>query len=186
MTKYKIEDLVNLIMDYRGKTPKKLGMSWTENKNDIIALSAKNIKNGEIINKDKSHYGNEELYQKWMKDGDIHVNDVLITSEAPLGETYLIQKPIKAILSQRVFLLRFNQNLVDPWYFFAMSQSSLFKEQLLSKATGTTVIGIKQKELRQIELELPEMKIQKRIGSYFKIIDKKLNVNRQINANLVA
>lgn len=186
MTKYKINDLVNLIMDYRGKTPKKLNMNWTENENDIIALSAKNIKNGQIINTDKSHYGNETLYGKWMKDGDIQAGDILMTSEAPLGETYLVKSPLKAILSQRLFLLRLDQSLADPWYFYALMQSKVFREQLVSKATGTTVIGIKQKELRKIEIKLPEKSKQKKIGKYFQSIDAKLDINRQINANLVA
>lgn len=186
MTKYKLEELVNLIMDFRGKTPKKLGMSWTEHKNDIVALSAKNIKDGEIINIDKSHYGDENLYKKWMKDGDIHINDILMTSEAPLGETYIVSKPLKAILSQRIFLLRLNQKLIYPWYFFAMTQSKYFQEKLLSKATGTTVIGIKQKELRKIEIEIPNMKVQEKVGNYFKVINSKLVSNKQINANLAA
>lgn len=186
MTKYKIDDLANLIMDYRGKTPKKLNMDWTEDENDIIALSAKNIKNGQIINADKSHYGNKALYRKWMKDGDIQVGDILMTSEAPLGETYLVKRPLKAILSQRLFLIRLDQSLVDPWYFYTLMQSKIFREQLVAKATGTTVIGIKQKELRKIEIELPEKSKQKKIGKYFQSIDAKLDINRQINANLAA
>ena len=84
--RYKIDKLVQLIMDYRGKTPKKLGMNWTENQCDIVALSAKNIKDNKIVNTDKSHYGSESLYKRWMKDGDIEPGDILITSEAPLGK----------------------------------------------------------------------------------------------------
>lgn len=172
-------------MDYRGKTPKKLGMDWTENSHDILAISAKNIKNGRLINKDKAHYGDENLYKKWMKDGDIKVGDILMTSEAPLGESYLITKPLKAILSQRTFLIRLNKELADPWFFYSLIQSPMFKMKLLAKATGTTVIGIKQKELRKIIVDLPSLNIQKKIGYYFKVIDQKIRLNNQINDNLV-
>ncbi len=172
-------------MDYRGKTPKKLGMDWTENSRDILAISAKNIKNGRLINKDKAHYGDENLYKKWMKDGDIKVGDILMTSEAPLGESYLITKPLKAILSQRTFLIRLNKELADPWFFYSLIQSPMFKMKLLAKATGTTVIGIKQKELRKIIVDLPSLNIQKKIGYYFKVIDQKIRLNNQINDNLV-
>nr|WP_283577872.1 restriction endonuclease subunit S [Limosilactobacillus reuteri] len=183
--RYKIDDIVTLIMDYRGKTPKKLGMDWTENSRDILAISAKNIKNGRLINKDKAHYGDENLYKKWMKDGDIKVGDILMTSEAPLGESYLITKPLKAILSQRTFLIRLNKELADPWFFYSLIQSPMFKMKLLAKATGTTVIGIKQKELRKIIVDLPSLNIQKKIGYYFKVIDQKIRLNNQINDNLV-
>ena len=182
--KYKIDQLVQLIMDYRGKTPKKLGMNWTENQSDIVALSAKNIKDNKIVNTDKSHYGSEPLYKSWMKDGDIEPGDILITSEAPLGEVYLITKPIKAILSQRLFLLRFNKNIVNPWYIFAFMNSQSFKNQLFLKATGTTVVGIKQKELRKIEIELPNIRLQNKVGYIFRVIYKKIIINEIINDNL--
>lgn len=182
--RYKIDKLVQLIMDYRGKTPKKLGMNWTENQCDIVALSAKNIKDNKIVNTDKSHYGSESLYKRWMKDGDIEPGDILITSEAPLGEVYLITKPIKAILSQRLFLLRFNKNIVNPWYIFAFMNSQSFKNKLFSKATGTTVVGIKQKELRKIEIDLPNIRLQNKVGDIFRVIYKKIIINEIINDNL--
>lgn len=173
-------------MDYRGKTPKKIGMDWTENSKDILAISAKNIKKGALVNTDKSHRGDNTLYKKWMKDGDIKVNDILLTSEAPLGESYLVARPLKAILSQRVFLLRPNLNIVDPWYLFAMMQSGPFHEKLSERATGTTVIGIKQKDLKALEIYLPEKKMQEDIGNCFRVFTQKHSVNNRINDNLVA
>lgn len=182
--RYKIDEIVQLIMDYRGKTPKKLGMNWTESQKDIIALSAKNIKDNKIVNTDKSHYGSELLYKHWMKDGDIEPGDILMTSEAPLGEIYLVSKPIKAILSQRLFLLRFNKKIVNPWYMYAFMNSQSFKNQLLLRATGTTVVGIKQKDLRKIEVELPSRELQNKIGSIFQFLYKKIHINGRINDNL--
>ena len=179
--RYKIDEIVQLIMDYRGKTPKKLGMKWTENQKDIIALSAKNIKDNIIVNTDKSHYGSELLYKYWMKDGDIKPGDILMTSEAPLGEVYLVSKPIKAILSQRLFLLRFNKKIDNPWYMYAFMNSQSFKNQLLLRATGTTVDGIKQKDLRKIEVELPSRELQNKIGSIFQFLYKKIHINGRIN-----
>lgn len=182
--KYKISDLLELIMDFRGKTPKKLGLDWTENKNDILAISAKNIKDGALININKSHYGDEQLYKKWMKFGDVHVGDILMTSEAPLGETYLVTTPMRAIISQRVFLLRFNADLVDPWYMYSYMKSTDFKNKITEKSSGTTVVGIKQKELLNIEVDIPDMFYQQKIGKIFHTIQSKLELNAKINDNL--
>ena len=41
------------IIDYRGKTPKKLGGSWA-NYSGIIALSAMNVKQGQLVKHRKS------------------------------------------------------------------------------------------------------------------------------------
>ena len=41
----RLNSIILDIIDYRGKTPKKLGGSWSES--GIIALSAMNVKQGE-------------------------------------------------------------------------------------------------------------------------------------------
>ena len=45
---YTIKDVMDEIIDYRGKTPKKLGGDWSESKTKYMALSAKNIKKGRL------------------------------------------------------------------------------------------------------------------------------------------
>lgn len=43
---YPLGEITELVIDYRGKTPKKLGGDWSES--GYRALSAKNIKTGHI------------------------------------------------------------------------------------------------------------------------------------------
>ena len=81
----KLEDLIDLIIDYRGKTPKKLGGDWSES--GYRVFSAKNIKTGEIVSSESIRYVNNDLYRSWMKD-EIQKGDILITSEAPFGQIY--------------------------------------------------------------------------------------------------
>ncbi len=70
------------IMDFRGRTPKKLGMDWGGG--DIPALSAKNVKMGFIDFDEECYLGSDALYSKWMVHGDVAKGDVLFTTEAPL------------------------------------------------------------------------------------------------------
>lgn len=51
-------------IDFRGRTPKKLGMDWSDS--GYLALSALNVKNGYIDPLADAHYGDEKLYRKWM------------------------------------------------------------------------------------------------------------------------
>ena len=107
----KLNDVIVDIIDYRGKTPKKLGGSWSES--GIIALSAMNIKQGQLVKLEKAKFVNDELYRKWMK-SEVAKGDILMTSEAPLGETYLVPDNRKICLSQRLFCIRVELKCYHP------------------------------------------------------------------------
>ncbi len=79
-------DIVDTIIDYRGKTPKKLGGEWSSF--GYRALSAKNIEHGKIKNTESIRYIDPVLYKKWMK-VEVKRGDILLTSEAPLGQPLL-------------------------------------------------------------------------------------------------
>ena len=94
-----IDYITRNIIDYRGRTPKKLGMDWGGG--DIVALSAGNVKKGFIDFDTDCYFGSEELYSRWMTTGDPEKNDIVFTLEAPLGNVALIPDDRKYILSQR-------------------------------------------------------------------------------------
>lgn len=59
----KFLDLMADLWDYRGRTPKKLGMDWGNG--EIQSLSALNIKKGFIDFDADCHLGSEKLYKTW-------------------------------------------------------------------------------------------------------------------------
>lgn len=182
---YTLSDVLTLIMDFRGKTPKKLGLNWSPN-GDIAAISAKNIKHGQLVNMDKCHRGSVELYKTWMKDGDLREGDLLLTSEAPLGEWYKVQAGDKFILSQRTFALRPDPKVVDADYFASVISSRRFQDVLHNFATGTTVTGIRQKTLLTVPIELPDIDTQKKIGQVISDLHAKFELNQKISKNLLS
>ena len=52
-------DVVSLVIDYRGKTPKKLGSDWATH--GFRALSAKNIKTGQIVQHESIRFADADL-----------------------------------------------------------------------------------------------------------------------------
>lgn len=174
-------DIVSLVIDYRGKTPKKLGSDWSEK--GICALSAKNIKTGNIIREDTIRYVDEELYKKWMKD-EIKRNDIIITSEAPFGEVFFWNSDEKIVLSQRLFGVRCNPEIVDPKFIYFYMTSDEFQWELQSRATGTTVKGLRQPELLKCEIKLPNFTIQKKISYLLSNIEDKIDCLKELNKNL--
>ena len=170
----KLSDIIVHIIDYRGKTPKKLGGNWSES--GIIALSAMNVKQGQLVNLEKAKFVSEELYRKWMK-SEVRQCDILMTSEAPLGETYFVAQRRKICLSQRLYCIRANPDVVQPrWLFYALSSQST-KNQLNLRATGTTVLGIRQPDLREIPITVPPLPTQRKIGSILNNYDDLIENN---------
>lgn len=174
-----IGNLVELIIDYRGRTPKKLGMDWSLD--GIPALSAKTIKKGKIVRRDAMNHGSEELYLKWMKD-ELKRGDILLTSEAPLGEMYYLTDDTKYILSQRLFALRVNKEISSQYlYHFLFSKNG--QHALSSRASGSTVEGIKQSELRKVEIIIPERKLLIKASDIFEgFFQKASNNNKEIES----
>ena len=154
-----INGITSLIIDHRGKTPKKLGGDWADE--GYIALSAKHIKAGEIVNREQLRFVEECLYRRWMKD-ELQKGDILLTSEGPMGEMYYLSKNDKYCLSQRLYALRANTKKIDPAYLFFWLQSPLAKSDINGRATGTTVVGIRQSELRKVRVLNPSKKLTQR------------------------
>jgi type I restriction enzyme S subunit len=154
-----LNDVVDDIVDYRGKTPKKLGGDWLDK--GILALSALNVKGGRLVSLEKSRCVNEDLYSRWMKN-PLRRGDILMTSEAPLGELYFLCKEERYLLSQRLFSLRANSRVIDPIILYLCMESEQTQHQLRSRASGATVSGIRQSELRKISIVVPPRSMQER------------------------
>lgn len=124
-----------------------------------------------------------ELYNKWMKD-EIKRNDILITSEAPFGEVFFWDSDEKIVLSQRLFGVRCDENKVNPKFIYFYMTSKMFQRELQSRATGTTVNGLKQPELLKCEIQLPNIDNQRKISYILSNIESKINVLKELNKNL--
>ena len=174
---WKIKELNNVIVDiidYRGKTQKKLGGNWSQS--GIIALSAMNVKQGQLVNLEKAKFVSEELYHKWMK-SEVAKGDILMTSEAPLGETYFVPDNSKICLSQRLFCIRANPNIILPQFLFYFFNAPISRKQIDLRATGTTVLGIRQPDLRETPIIVPPLPTQRKIATILSTYDDLIENN---------
>jgi type I restriction enzyme, S subunit len=143
-------------VDYRGKTPEKVD-------DGVPLITARNIKNGMIDMDLSQEFIRVEDYDEWMVRGLPEPGDVLITMEAPLGETAQIIDTNIA-LAQRIILLKTEKSLITNEYLKYTFLSKFGQGELWSKATGSTAIGIKASHLREIMVLLPP------IGEQLKIV----------------
>ncbi len=175
-----LSEVVSLVIDHRGLTPKKLGGDWSEQ--GYRALSAKNVKTGRIVQEDAIRFVSEEMYHRWMPE-EIEKNDILITSEAPFGEVFLWDSNEKIVLSQRLFGVRVSDEY-DPVFVYYYMLTDQFQGDMRSRATGTTVIGLRQPELLKCRIRFPEIDEQKKIATILRTLDDKIELNNRINENL--
>ena len=171
---YKLIDVLDALIDYRGKTPKKIDRG-------IPLITAKIVKGGRI--NEPNEFLAEEDYDKWMVRGFPKAGDVVLTTEAPLGEVAQLDDR-KIALAQRIVTLRGKKNVLDNTYLKYYFLSNVGQSRLKARETGTTVTGIKQSELREVLVTCPPFAIQQKIANILSSLDDKIEVNRRINEQL--
>ena len=120
-----------------------------------------------------------------MRRGLPKTGDVLITTEAPLGEVAQLHGDLVA-LAQRLITLRGKRGMLDNTFLKYLMQSTFVQGQLKARASGTTVVGIKQRELRKVLLTLPPHDEQRAIAEILGSLDDKIELNRRMNRALEA
>ena len=187
MSKLKVvslEECLEKVIDYRGRTPKKLGKDWLKD-GEYRAISANNVKFDGLIREESIYRGDEELYKLWMKD-EVERGDILLTSEAPSGQAMIWNSDEKIILSQRLYALRVNKNLVDNNYLKYFIQSPIGQKSIVRNNSGSTVSGISAKTFKNIKILIPDLENQQAISKILLTIDQKIQINNQINQELEA
>ncbi|WP_288159696.1 restriction endonuclease subunit S [Bacteroides acidifaciens] len=167
-------DILDTLIDYRGKTPNKVDCG-------IPLITAKIVKNGRIDT--PTEFLPTEDYNGWMVRGFPQVGDVVLTTEAPLGEVAQLTDE-KIALAQRIVCLRGKEGVLDNTYLKYFFLSNIGQNRLKARETGTTVTGIKQSELKEILIDYPKIDTQKAIASVLSSLDSKIELNRRINDNL--
>jgi type I restriction enzyme S subunit len=151
------ENLDNLatFIDYRGKTPVKTNTG-------VPLITAKNIKDG-YINREPREFIALSDYDSWMTRGIPKVGDVLITTEAPMGNVALVDISEVFALAQRAICLQFFYEQMSNYAHYAL-RSPVFQRALTANSTGTTVSGIKASTLKMLRLPIPPLAEQKVIA----------------------
>lgn len=175
-------ECIELIIDHRGKTPKKLKSDWVDY--GIPTISAKNISSGKLTATDSIRYVTHEVYKKWMKE-DLSPGDCLLVSEgATLGEYLYWDNSYPVVLGQRLFGIRTNPEVLYPKYFYAYMTSNEFQREIISRSTGSSVSGLRQTEVRKLKVKILPMKLQIFIGDFIYNINKKIELNTKVNQTL--
>lgn len=150
-----IEQKLEHIIDYRGRTPKKVVAG-------IPLLTAKNVRDG-YLSDEPCEFIAEENYDKWMTRGIPECGDVMFTTEAPMGNVARVPDH-KIALAQRVLTLSSKRSELTNEYLFWILHWSNSHKRLEALTSGSTVVGIKQSVFRKVLFQFPKVDEQKEIA----------------------
>ena len=143
----RLRRVVSKFVDYRGKTPEK-------SPSGAPLVTARNIKNQSIDFSLSEEFIPDELYPQWMVRGRPERGDVVITTEAPLGETAQVLDTDIA-LAQRIILLKANTTTITNDYLKYHFAAESGRMELRTRATGSTALGIKASHLKASRITVP-------------------------------
>ncbi|GMQ27019.1 restriction endonuclease subunit S [Algoriphagus sp. oki45] len=153
-------------VDYRGKTPPK-------SESGAFLVTAKNIRNGYIDYEVSKEYIPLQAYENVMSRGKPKMGDVLITTEAPLGNVATIDVE-EIALAQRVIKFRGKKNILENPFLKQTFLSPYFQKKLEKNSTGSTAKGIKGSVLRKLIILFPSPKEQQYISLCLSTLDQQI------------
>ena len=165
------------IYDGPHATPKKI-------ENGKYFLSISSLDNGSL-DLSKSAFISDKDFIKWTKRVQPQKGDLLFSYETRLGEAALMPDNLQACLGRRMGLLRPKKDKVIPQYLLFAYLSPEF-QKVIRKNTikGATVDRIALNELGNFPIYIPDLKTQQSIAAVLSALDKKIALNKQINAHL--
>ena len=174
----KLLDCIRKITDFRGRTPKKLGMDWSES--GYLALSALNVKDGYIDFSQDVHYGDKALYDMWMSGNELHEGQVLFTTEAPMGNVAQVPDNKRYILSQRTMAFDVKEDIITENFLAILLRSTVVFNTLTSLSSGGTAKGVSQKSLAGVDVQIPtNLNEQTLLADYFRHLDHLITLHQR-------
>ena len=170
----------------------KIGSSKRIHLSDYVENGVPFYRSKEIIELSEGNPISEPLFISHEKFSEIKhkfpipkTNDILITSVGTLGVVHLVKDPNFYFKDGNLTWLReFNENIIDIDFLFYWLNSNSFKKQILNNNIGAVQKAITIDFLKKVDISLPEIPNQKSIAAVLSALDKKIALNKQINARL--
>lgn len=149
---------------------------------EIIAIRAMNVKDGvldlENIKRIDKKVSDNLTRSKLFRD------DIVITyTGSKYGEVAFINEDDKYHLAPNVAKITINKDN-NPYFFFCYFKSSVFRKQLKNYGGGSSQPTIPMKTIRKILVPVPTLKEQNIISNILIAIDKKIELNNEMNKTL--
>ncbi|MCE2058210.1 restriction endonuclease subunit S [Streptococcus thermophilus] len=156
------------------------GVPFYRSKEVIEISSGKNISEQLFISSEKY----SEIKSKFPVPQE---NDVLITAVGTIGEILVVKDPNFYFKDGNLIWLRnINFDIIDIDYLYYFFKSDLFQKTIKYNNIGAVQKALTIDFLKTVKITLPSLDNQRKLVSVLKSIDKKIQINNQINQELEA
>jgi len=166
----------------KGTTPTTVGGKFTDKGINFIKVESI-AEDGHFIFNKFDHI--DESTNKLLKRSVIKEDDILYSIAGAIGRVALVtKKELPANINQALAIIRLNPEKVYPKYlFYALSTrfQKIFANNLVAQSVQA---NINLKQVGDLEINLPEIKEQKKITDILSAFDNKIELNNKINQNL--
>lgn len=140
------------------------------------------------LKEDSFNYVTEHKAEE-LKNSLAYRGDIVVTHRGTLGQIVYIPSDSrfdKYLISQSQFLLRVDSDKADSRFITYFFHSVYGQYLLLSNASqvGVPALARPTSTFKSLEIPLPPLRIQKKIADFLCLLDKKVQLNAQINRNL--
>ncbi|PAV07981.1 restriction endonuclease subunit S [Methanosphaera cuniculi] len=166
---YIFKDILDIISGY--------GFKMNEySSNGVPLIKINNIGYGNILIDDMDYL--PEDYLEKYPNLVLNKNDILLALNRPITNNklkiaLLKNEDVPSILYQRVGKIILKNDNLYYLFIYYLLQEKIFKF-ILKNSKGSDQPFISTNELKKIELKIPSLKEQKKIGNFLSIMDKKL------------
>lgn len=127
-------------------------------------LTVKEMASGKIVFSDKTDKITKEAVSIIQNRSRLEVDDILLSGIGTIGRVAIVDIPVGDWnCSESVILLKSNQSIINPKYLKYILECTEVQGYFNSHATGSTLKGIRQKDLRSLEIPVPPLPVQEEI-----------------------
>ncbi|MDK9561530.1 restriction endonuclease subunit S [Gallibacterium anatis] len=143
----------------------------------VFLLSAKNIKDGKIYIDKNDRKISRQDFLDIHKTFSLQNGDVLLTIVGSIGEAAIIQHVENITFQRSVAYLRPKENLASQFLFTTITTSS-FQNELVKRQVTSAQSGVYLGQLEKIEITLPTLPEQQKIGALFRRLDRLITLHK--------
>ena len=157
--------------------------TYKGNSSEVVLINTSDVLDGKCLNHE--YVPNKNLKGQFKK--TFRKGDILYSEIRPANKRFCFVdfEPKDYIASTKLMVLRAHED-VDPQYLYQIlrSNDTLTQLQMLAESRSGTFPQITYSELSNIMVSLPSQKAQKNIVSILSSLDRKIELNNKINADL--
>lgn len=136
-------------------------------------------------NKPFEKWGYTEVKDSDFKKFQLVPNDIIMARTCSTGICYLVKKELPAVFNNGLARIRLKIEKVDPQFIYYIFKSKHFSGYIDGISGGTSVqLNMKIGDLLKYQFNLPPLSGQKEIARILSDLDKKIELNTQINQTL--